>query len=196
MNFDYDFAKQVTLVVIPIVGGVITSKWITASWQSRKEEIEIKRKILQQLDESYHRYYSLIANFINQVYRGYYDYSTRYDANGKVLPQQRIFPTNTSDMPFNKFKDEFLKFQKEHDDISYPMNHFGSNIALYFPSLLKQIDEVDQTLELAFHSAIRLYHCQDQMSFDVSFDLAKDTLNKARDIQQKLAFRIIKSKRN
>jgi hypothetical protein len=195
MDFDYDFTKQIVLVILPIIGGIATSKWITHSWQSRKEDIEIRRKILEQLDESYHRYYSLIANFINQVYRGYEDYTPRYDANGLALPQQRIFPTNTSDMPLNKFKNEFLEFQQEHDDISYPVNRFGSSMALYFHSLLKQMDEVDQTLELAFHMAIKLYHCQDKTSFEVCFDLAKDTLNKARNMQQKLAFQIIKSKR-
>lgn len=191
-----EIVRDVLIVLIPTSMGMITSKWITNSWQSRKEKMEIKRKILEQMDESYHRYYSLIANFINHVNRGYDDYTPRYDASGTMLPQQMIFPTNISDMPFNKFKDEFLIFQKEHDDIAYSMNRFGSSVALYFPSLLDQMDKVDQTLEIAFHAAIKLYHCQDKMSFEVCFSVAKDTLNKAREIQQDLAFQIIKLKRN
>lgn len=189
-----EIIRDVIIVLIPSSMGMITSKWITNSWQQRKEDTEIKRKILEQMDESYHMTYSLIANFVNHVHRGYDDYTPRYDANGKMLPQQVIFPTNNNDMPFNKFKDEFLRFQKEYDSISYAENRFGSSLALYFPSLLNQLDKVNQTLEIAFHTAIKLYHCQDKMSFEVCFDIVKDTLNKAREVQQGLAFQIIKSK--
>ena len=191
-----EIVRDVIIVLIPTLIGVFTSKWITNSWQQRKEETEIKRKILEQMDESYHKSYSLLANFVNHVHRGYDDYTPRYDANGKLLPQQVIFPTNSSDMPFNKFKDDFLKFQKEYDDISYAENRFGSSLALYYPSLLNQLGKIDENLDMAFHTAIKLYHCQDKMSFEVCFDVAKEALNEARSKQQELAFRIIKSKMN
>ncbi|MDE1816710.1 MAG: hypothetical protein KGI11_09155 [Thaumarchaeota archaeon] len=147
------------------------------------------------MDESYHKYYSLIANFGNQVYREYDDYTTRFDTKGNLLADQRIFPTNASDMPLNKFKNEFMIFQKGRDEIAYAKNRFGSSLALYFPSLLPKINELEIELETAFHSVIGLYHCQDRKSFDIRYDVMKDTLNKARDVQQKLAFQIIKSKK-
>jgi hypothetical protein len=191
-----EIVRDVIIVLIPTAMGVITSKWITNSWQQRKEETEIKRKILEQMDESYHKSYSLIANFVNRVHRGYDEYTPRYDANNNMLPQQMIFPTNSSEMPFNKFKDEFLRFQKEYDDISYAENRFGSSLALYYPSFLNQLQKVIDKIELAFHTAIKLYHCQDKTSFEVCFDVVKDMLNEARRAQQELAFSIIKSKIN
>lgn len=194
MDFDYDFAKQMILVILPVIGGIFTSKWITNSWQARKESMEIKRKILELMDESYHKYYSLIANFGNQIYRAYDDYTTRFDTNGNLLSDKLIFPTNVSDMPLNMFKNEFMIFQKERNEIAYAKNRFGSSLALYFPSLLSKINVLEIELETAFHSVIALYHCQDRMSFDLRYNVMKESLNKARDVQQKLAFQIIKSK--
>lgn len=188
--------RDVLIVLIPTLTGVITSRWITSSWQQRKEETEIKRRILEQLDESHHKNYSIIANFLNRVHRGYDDYTPRYDKNGRMRPQQMIFPTNIDDMPFSKFRDEFTVFQKEHEEIAYAGNRFGSSIALYYPSLLSQLQKIDENLEVAFHSAIKMYYCQDKMSFEICFDVAKDALNKARKEQQELAFHIIKSKPN
>ena len=108
---------SILAVLIPSVIGIVGSKWITNAWQVKKEELETRRKILKQLDASYHKYYSLLANFINQLYRGYEDYTPKYDANGKMISaHQRFFPTNTVDMPFNKFKEAFIVFEKEHDE--------------------------------------------------------------------------------
>jgi hypothetical protein len=190
-----EFIRDIMAVTIPSVCGIVASKWITNSWQSKKDEIETRRKILEQLDLSYHKYYSLIANFINSLYRGYEDYTPKYDINGKMLLHGRFFPTNVSDMPFNKFKEEFTTFQKEHDDLSHFMNSFGSSIALYFPSLIVKMNKVDETLEVAFHGAIQMYYCRDKMSFELCFDTVKGNLNKARELQQELAFLIIKSEK-
>ena len=36
---------------------------------------------------------------------------------------------------------------------SNAMNSFGSSVALYFPSLLSKMNQVDENLEIAFHGS-------------------------------------------
>lgn len=198
MNLDSTEATvAIVAVLIPTASGIIGSKWITNSWQSKKDELETRKQILEQLDSSYHRFHSVLANFINQLYRGYEDYTPKYDAKGNMISaHSRFFPTNTADMPSEKFNKEFAVFQKEHDELAYSMNSFGSSLALYFPSLLSKMSQIDDILEIAFHGAVQMYHCKDQMSFEICFEVVKENLEKARKMQQELSFQIIKLKKN
>lgn len=183
-------------VLIPTGSGIIGSKWITNSWQKRKEETKIKSKILDQMDESHHMIYSLIANFVNRMNRGYTDYTPKHDANGKALPNQSIFPTSKNDMPANKFRNEFLEFEKEYERLTYAGNRFGSSLALYFPSLLESMRAINEKSLFAFYATIQMYHSENKEYFEACFKLVKDTLDEARKMQQDLAFQIIKPKKN
>lgn len=49
--FDYEFFKQIVLISIPIVLGIITSSKITKSWQERKDRSELIFKVLGEFDE-------------------------------------------------------------------------------------------------------------------------------------------------
>lgn len=193
MTIDYEFIKQIILVSIPVIAGIITSKLLTNSWQIKKEKMEIKRKILDELDRSYGRYYSLLANFTNHIYRGYDDWATRFDANGKPHPPQIIFPSNLDDFPINKFKKEFQEFLKNYDDIAYSETSFGTSLALHLPErFLVSMNKLDESLELAFITTLRFLNTTDKITFEMYHELIKENLEKARTLHQELAFQIIR----
>ena len=52
LEFDYVFATNLVLVVVPIITGIIGSKLLVNSWQIRKEKFALRREILTNFQET------------------------------------------------------------------------------------------------------------------------------------------------
>src|SRR3989442_1949676 len=132
MDFDYNLAKDIILVSIPVVGAVITTVLTTDAWQKNKERSEIKRKILLEFSESIGRTYTMLGEFDGQIYNSYLDVTTALDGKDGTPDLKLVFPENDDEKPFRKYNDKWQKFEKNFWDLIYLENNFIRSIRFYY----------------------------------------------------------------
>ena len=148
-----EFAKQVSIIIIPIVAGGIVAKFTTNSWQITKEKIEIKEKILIQYATSYKRISLLIENYMYKVIEEYIIYTNNgtsirfplYDNKDHKINAYISKTISGDKLPSEKFKDEYQKLKIQIYDASFVQNTFFSNIRLHFS--VKKLERAAKKLE-------------------------------------------------
>jgi hypothetical protein len=172
MSFDwYEFGKEIFLVSIPVGIGVGTSKWITNSWQKRKEQNEIKMKIISYFMESFGRKYTLLGEFTSLLISKYVDYSLTTinpDGSPKFI---HVFPTEDDKKPSKKYVQQWDDFKNTFWKLSYPTNEFMSNFRLYYTEneLNNKIVKVNEDMNAIFHIAEIFFYSNDLNEFQTRY---------------------------
>lgn len=139
--FENIFHKDLILVLIPSVSGIITAKWVSNSWQKRKEKNEMKMKILSQFTGSLTKKYSLLGEFIGLIYNSYVDPTKVRENRDGLLEFGFKFPETEDEKPFKKYAKQWKDFELSYWKLTYPLNEFLSNFRLYYES-----NELENTL--------------------------------------------------
>lgn len=194
MEFDYEFAKDLILIAVPIGAGVITAKRITNSWQKRKEQNEIKRKIITQFIESFGKKYSLLGEFIGLLFNKYIDYSlTTMNSDGTPKFMHR-FPKENDEKPFKKYVQRWDDFENTFWKLSYPTNEFMSNFRLYYTEieLNNKIWKLNKDMNEIFHIAQIFFYSNDLNEFQTRYKDAQAKLDIILKLLIEIESRLIK----
>jgi hypothetical protein len=147
MDFDWNgFVKDVILVAIPTGVGAFTSKFLTNSWQERREKSRIKREILAEFKNSIKNSSSAMFLFTTKIMNYYTSYGgLEFNTVDKsVLPKEYSKPLDNP--PFNKFIELHEKLEEEYLQLDYTGSTFLSSLRLYYRN-----DELeDEYGEIAF----------------------------------------------
>jgi hypothetical protein len=135
-----DFLSSVVVPLIGITSGILTTKWITNSWQKRKEKADIKKMILLDFSNSVKLRVGsavILTNKIRGAYRGYSDQGRQF--------YYIIWPSKKKDRPLEKFANSLKEFEERRDNSLVAGNNFFSNIRLYLsiPSLEETFKDLE-----------------------------------------------------
>ena len=145
-----DTIKAIILVVIPTVAGIITSKWITGSWQSRKEKNEIKRSILGKFEVLYGGMYGLIASFNARIYDICMNYNVDTNATD-LTDEQKLSESTIQQGILTQVKEDYNEFQKKFNEKYYSIVILAGELKLYYS--IEDLDETLKSLEDYLHAA-------------------------------------------
>jgi len=133
MEIDYEFTKNIILVILPTVIGIIGSKVLVNSWQIRKEKFNLRKEILTNFEETYPLAQSSIYGFYYKLASEYADAdkNAEYDEDGHIDAQWK-YPTNEAEKPYKKFIDDFKSLNLLLSQINHKVHSFTGLIVLYF----------------------------------------------------------------
>jgi hypothetical protein len=156
MDFDYEFFKDLVLtmiaVIIPVIGGAVTTRKITSLWQIKNEKSKIKREVLSDFQNSAKRVYDITISFIGMIFDEYVQYD--HKLNEKIPKGHAIleFPTNSDEFPKKKFQNEYKKFQSDIRESTFHGSRFLSSLRLYYRN--QQLEEEYEKIHEQLASAV------------------------------------------
>lgn len=135
-----EFSKNVAIILIPIVAGVIATKFTADSWYITKEKIAIKQNILCDYADSYKKMSILHDNFMFNVIENYVIFTDTGSAkpfniySREKFGIQAFLPNSIeqTNLPKEKCKNEFIKLQSTLYEASILQNKLFSGIRLHF----------------------------------------------------------------
>jgi len=152
MEIDYEFLKNIILVILPIVIGIIGSKVLVNSWQIRKEKFNLRKEILTNFEETFPLAESLIYGFYLKLGSEYADpYKNAEYVDGKINAQWK-YPTNEAEKPYKKFIDDFKSLNSSLSQINHRVHSFEGLIILYFGND-KKIPQIFDSLRDDLHKS-------------------------------------------
>jgi len=156
MDFDYDFFKQIIIVIIPIVLGFFVSNRVLHSWQLRKEQFQLKRNILEEFDKTIPYSRSLIFSFYHEVLR----YCSSVPQFSKTKQEKYLIKFDTNKINSNpiskEFEEKYEEFSRKYREVDLEINRFSSTVMLYFK---------DESIKKKFSNLL-----QDDVKLKLSFD--------------------------
>jgi hypothetical protein len=173
MHIDYEFLKNVILILIPTVIGIISSKFIINSWQMRKEKFTIKKEILQEFD-------STIPKSRHNIQRFFW----LLDA----------FLKNESNNTGEHIEKEYESFLNEHKQIFDRISNFKSSLMLFFDEeLLTKYVLLIEKMDSATSDLEKMYKNKNNITSQNEFKFSEilGTMQRDYDAFRKL---LIKSK--
>jgi hypothetical protein len=157
MDIDYEFLKSLALVLIPIGTGALVTRYVTNYWQTTKEKLEIKRKILSDYQESYKRQSGLLDEFMFRVFEEYLVQENsgadipipEYDDKERKIESFLQFPSNIDGQPKMRFSSEHKKLLQNIDKAVDIGNRFLSSTRLYHAesTLERQLRELEDKFD-------------------------------------------------
>ena len=130
---EHAFYQEVILVIIPTVAGVLTSKWVSSSWQKRKEKSEMVLKVLNQFDEIFSEYVSFIniavSNRKRQLQRTLETLKKMVNTPNTEERSKLIGKDNDSDA--KELEKDMTQFAKFNDGLGQIWK-FESNLRVYY----------------------------------------------------------------
>lgn len=201
MEFDWhEFAKDVFLVAIPVGIGVITSKWITSSWQIRSAKIIMKKEVLENFQKSSKRIFVLIDTFTLNVANHYADYHniTQLPTTGKIEMGVSKFPTKPEEQPLQLFGQEYKDLQKEIEKTRFDSSKFLSSLRLYYNSeeLEKKFQDIAHRLRFLLYIVEILLKTTDEKTFTSTGKLYTEKSDEIKILIKNLENELISSKLN
>jgi len=157
---EHEFLQEIILVMVPTVAGIVTTKWITNSWQDRKEKLELRKQILDEFNEGiptmlsllgirYSTYIEIQESFFMSHEKEYKKFEEKYRKQHPE-PDQEFFgdenPVEDYEMKmieefFEKYSDESIEskikneIQKQREMLFLPYlksKQFINSLPLYF----------------------------------------------------------------
>ena len=193
---DLSFEQQMAIVVVPILIGAISSKWITTSWQVRKETNQIKQNIIRELNESIGAHFTLLGIFVSRVFDSYVDYSRSRIIREAEIETPLNFGKHDSELPINKFQSENTEFVKKYWDLSYSGSQFASSLVLYFENntLLIDMTKINYKIGTIFLMIQQWLRTKTEIEFGNYDKKIEEKLEELQKAIEKLSQDIIASK--
>ncbi|MGC1708650.1 MAG: hypothetical protein WA799_02455, partial [Nitrosotalea sp.] len=109
----WESVYNIILVLIPSFTALVTTKWVTNNWQTRKEIIEIRRNVQNEFNESAGKLVILLLD-LNRIIWSHYTHVTSKtkSKDGKLYDLDTDFPEDPNEQPPVKFSDEIKQFNK------------------------------------------------------------------------------------
>lgn len=198
--FENEFFKDIIQIAIPSVIGLFTTKWISTSWQRRKETNEIKKKIIDEYTQSFGNEYTMLGEFAGMLYNKYFDHSIHRETSEHGIQFRYNFPTEESKMPSVVYKEEWEEFDKKIWKNTYLKNEFFSNFRLYYEDekLSADILKVNEMLLLCYQRIDVFVHLKNPEEFQQTQEKIQseldDILTNSMNIEAKLIKNEIKIK--
>lgn len=145
MDFDYEFAKNLALVVIPILIGSATSTYIVNSWQVKQEKFKLQKQILDNFQKTIPLFHHFTRSFLFTIEQAYGKYTadSKLNKKGGISGTIIEFPTEKSKQPFERFKEKHDEYTLNTLKINSAILEFDATIRLYFKEF--------ETLESSFY---------------------------------------------
>jgi len=94
MGFDYEFVKNVILIAIPTVAGVLSSKYIANAWQIQDTKIKMKKEVIERFTNSNIFYRNAMHQFVGKLIREYGSYKPKdYQFEKGISSMNLSFPS-------------------------------------------------------------------------------------------------------
>jgi len=158
--FENEFFKDIMLIAIPSILGLLGSKWITNLWQIKKTKIEMKKEVLKNFQKSSKKIFVLMDTFALTVLDHYADYHNLKELpkTGKIEMGISKFPTDEDELPWAKFGSEFKDVKKEIEKTRFDSSRFLSSIRLFYNSekLEKEFNDIAHQLKYLFYVVERI----------------------------------------
>lgn len=189
---DNQFRDQLILVLIPIAAGVVTSKWLTNSWQKRSEVNKVKMEILNDFGNSYERALGLTDVFFLMLMEKYTNYQ---EVNAVRDPRFTVyldFPLTKRSKPVKEILTSFAKFQDEIYQTNLALGPFNSSLTLYYGNKISEQDlgNVSDNIDSLYFIVKRLITSTTREEFDniaFEYDSTYDHVRvTVRDFKQRL----------
>lgn len=191
---DYEFLKEIILILMTIIAGFLTTRHLTNKWQKNKEKAEIQKNIQKEVDDSLFHYIMLMLNIHRKIWDSYKEVTedTRYE-KGKVIDMNDTFPNNTPDeYPKQKFAKEIEEMRNELSLVDEKNEKLQSSLMLYFKSeeLISDCDNILKShgpLRIAFKKILNSENADEFNSRHDSFmELIDNIRRQTRLFKQKL----------
>ena len=175
--FENSFIQEVILVSIPTASAFLASLYVTNTWQIRKEKLELQRKILGEVDNSIVKCLQILKNFNRMLWSQY----TTINASSTNTTR---FPTQESEFPENKFKNEYEEFLSKYAEETLELWKFSSTIKLYYDkTLFNDFDKLVKNLEPALFELQKLINSKSKDEFDLHH---KEFMSKRKTIESQI----------
>jgi len=158
LEFDYELATNLVLVVLPTVIGIIGSKLLVNSWQIRKEKFALRKDILVNFQETWPLASSIIFDLYLKISSEYSTIKPNAKIKNGKIDVEWFFPTIESEKPFNKFNEDFKKMDGQLSLTTHKGSGFRGLIVLYFKTSETILDLFDNLKEDISEYIILLNH--------------------------------------
>lgn len=192
MEIDYEFLKNVVLVIIPTLIGVFSSKFIINSWQIRKEKFNIKKEILKEFDltipKARHNMQKFAWNLID------FTEQDLKNTHQKKYSVESIEHQKKSKKDIEKNYQHFLEIQKEIFDA---ISNFKSSLLLYFTNndeLQKLFEQLITEMDSTIFALDQMYQIDDTIVFNKNEKEFWNLISKSQENYQSFRKVIIRSK--
>lgn len=175
---------DVLIILIPTVGGALTSSLSLNHWQAKKEQFQLekqryalRRKILDDYQKSIASRLVLSLNFVNKIGFHYSSPSELSSKEKKEIKYITVFPTEEEKKPLNQFSTELKEFNDKYESLNYEVWDFFSTLSVYFESekIISKYTELSDT-QLFFQKMIYVLLRSDNTDdFAKNFDILSET---------------------
>jgi len=199
-----EFSKNISMILIPIIAGGITTKFTTNSWQINKEKMAIKQNILLDYTESYKKMSILHDNFMFNVIENYVIFTNNNSEKPFHAYSRKKFNINAflpqsieqTMLPKEKCKNEYMQLQKSLHIASIIQNQLFSKIRLYFDDTDLEI-QINELKELIDDQAIIIQRFMNSSNIDEIekfFNIYVDTIGTIIDKFKKVELTMVNLK--
>ena len=184
------FEEQLVLMIIPVVSGILASKWITNSYQKNKEKSDLKRTILSEFTESYTKKYTLtriFSKFVIEQYASIKDDKITYF---------ETFPEKDDEKPSKKYYEEWKKFSKDFHEISFSSNILVRSMNFYYndEQLSGKISELSDKLYDAYELTRLFFESDDLTEFHERYKKVDQKLCEVLEMTGNIEYILITTK--
>ena len=168
--FENSFIQEIILISIPTVSAFLTSLYVTNTWQIRKEKLELRRKILGEVDNSLVNSLQTLKNFSRLLWQEYKTNTSNKskEESDKSNLYEIKFPSDKSEHPNPKFKKEHDGFLTKYAEDTFELWKFSSTVKLYYEEkLFEDFDKIVKNLEPARVELEKLYNSNSGAEFDL-----------------------------
>jgi len=166
---DYQFIRDIILILIPTIIGAYTSRHLANKWQENKERAQIKKSIQNEVDESLVHYVMLLINMNRKIWRYYNKITekTKYK-DGRLFNVDFQLPEQPEEQIANKFSKEIDEMFNEISLIDEKLTKLISSIGLYYkdPLIRKQLKNLTYLISPIRLELIKLTSVITEEKFD------------------------------
>ena len=162
----YGIAKDFILPLVGIVAGIFTTKWVTNSWQIKKETNAIKSKIILDYGNSFKHIGMLTSLFFYKIYNSYVDWS-QVKGGEESLSRYIVFPKDEKEQPSHRFSQQFHEYLEEYDKTRFLSSKFISSLRFYYKDtpLVDSVRKIAKSNNELREIIRRIMHCKDEITF-------------------------------
>ena len=176
MEFDYQFFKDIVLiiipVVIPVIIGAFTASKVTENWQIKNEKSRIKRQILNEFSESEKKSWHIMHTFYLKVLETYTQEKIIDDSYKRSQP---LFENRSSPKEF--FNESYKNVKIDLINTNYASSVFLSSLRLYYRD--SDLEPEYQKLRMFMNKLLNAFEVFVRSTDELEF---KENNNKYRSI--------------
>jgi len=115
ITLDYEFFKEIVLVLIPVAVGGTLIPIITRKWQTRSAKIKIKKEILESFSKSAQYQKNVLHQFVGLFGRTYGTADRTKYGGGQTSFESSSIPLSGDESPKIKLQDDYKKMNQRYE---------------------------------------------------------------------------------